>query len=431
MKRILYLDAFSGISGDMFLGALVDAGLPLEPLLKGLKALAVEGYQISAQKVYRGPFHATRLKVHVNSGTGNRSPGNQHDHSHGHGHSHSHDHGHSPPKSAPEAVNPATERSYRTIVQLIRSSSLPERVQGLAIRVFTRLGEAEARVHGVPLDEVHFHEVGAVDSIVDIVGACFGLYYLDIETVWCSPITLGTGLAKGAHGTFPLPAPAALEVLKGVPVRQRDTGFELCTPTGAALAASLASGFGTFPPLRVSSIGYGAGDDRPGEVPNVLRVVIGESGEARERDRVVQIEANLDDASPQWLGYLQEQLLAAGALDVAITPVLMKKSRPGHLLTVLATPGKEAVLEDLIFQETPTFGLRKQEVERVILARDLVPVATPWGEVRVKVGRRGGAVVTAAPEYEDLKKLAQSTGQPIKELSRRVMEEFHRGVKSG
>ncbi len=413
----------------MFLGALVDAGLPLEPLLKGLKALPLEDYQITTQKVYRGPFHATRLKVQLDSDLGDRSHSHVHDHEHGqvhsHTHGHQHDHGHPPPpQPATGTIKPATGRSYQGIVQLLRSSSLPERVQRQAIQVFTRLGEAEAKVHGVPLEEVHFHEVGAVDSIVDIVGVCFGLYYLDIETVWCSPITLGTGFAKGAHGTFPLPAPAALEALKGVPVRQRDTGFELCTPTGAALSASLASGFGTFPPLRVSSIGYGAGDDRPGEVPNVLRIVIGENGEARERDRVVQIEANLDDASPQWLGYLQEQLFAAGALEVAITPVLMKKSRPGHLLTVLAAPGKEAVLEDLIFQETPTFGLRKQELERVILARDLVPVATPWGEVRVKVGRRGGALVTAAPEYEDLKKLARSAGLPIKELSRRVMEEF-------
>ncbi len=295
-----------------------------------------------------------------------------------------------------------------------------------ALAVFERLGQAEARAHGVSIEEVHFHEVGAIDSIVDIVGSCLALHLLQIDRVVCSRIALGSGFAHGAHGTFPLPAPATLEVLRGVPVVQRDSPYELTTPTGAALAATLSSGFGSMPPMSISAVGYGAGNDRPGEVPNVLRVVLGEDAgrSVVGRDRVVHLETNVDDMRPQWIGHLVDSLLEAGALDVTVTPTLMKKSRPGHIISVLATPGSEAPIEELLFRETTTLGLRKQELDRLVLDRETVTVRTPWGEARVKVARHGTAMVTAEPEYDDIRAIARTASVPLKEAHRRVMEAF-------
>src|SRR6185503_426482 len=272
----------------------------------------------------------------------------------------------------------------------------------------------------------HFHEVGAVDSIVDITGACLGLHLLGVEEAWFSPATVGTGFVKAAHGEIPLPAPATLELLRGLPVRQRETGYELTTPTGAALAATLGRGFGTMPEMVVSGVGYGAGDDRPLAIPNVLRVVLGErTGAAPVSDRVVCLETNLDDMSPQWLGHLVERLLAEGALDAWVVPAQMKKSRAAHEVRVLAPRGREERLAEILFRETTTFGVRRYEIDRWILERSFETVTTPWGEVRIKVGRRAGQVLTATPEYEDLRRAAAPGGVPLKEVHRRALSEYY------
>ncbi len=429
MTRTLYLDTFSGISGDMFLGALVDCGLDLDTLAGELKKLPLDGYRLTCDEVYRGAFLAKRLKVLVgteesDAAAASSGHGHEHDHHH-HSHGpadHAHEHAHSVDSSAPTTV----DRSLRNILQLLASSELPDVVRTRAESVFQRLGEAEAKVHGMKVEDVHFHEVGAVDSIVDIVGACLGLHLMGIEEIWSSPLTLGSGFAKGAHGTFPLPAPATLEVLRGFPVNQRDCSFELTTPTGAAIASTLAAGFGPMPAMKVERVGYGAGDDRPGAVPNLLRVVLGQTKQQADGDRVVLIEANVDDMNPQWIGHLIDRALEEGALDVTVTPVLMKKSRPGHLISVLVSLGREAPLEELLFRESTTLGIRKSELDRVVLERRWTSVQTPWGEARVKIGERDGQIRSATPEFEDLKQLAQKSGLSIKELHESVMDAYRR-----
>lgn len=430
MSRILYLDTFSGISGDMFLGALVDAGLDVEQLKTGLSTLPLNGYRIETKKVFRGAFQATRLHVHLQTEPDSHkapqkpagkqtNPPQTHEHTHSHEASHSHDHGHS--HSHAHHSSSEVQRGFREIVDLIEASGLSQSVQARAIDVFRLLGEAESRAHGVPIEKIHFHEVGAVDSIVDIVGGCLALDLLGIDEVWSSKITLGSGFARGAHGTFPLPAPATLEILEGVPIQQRDCSFELTTPTGAALARGFARGFGTMPPMTIETIGYGAGNDRPGEIPNLLRVVLGRGEPDAEKDRVILLETNVDDMSPQWLGHLMDKLLDAGALDVSITPIFMKKSRPAHKLSVIISPGTERPIEDLLFRETTTFGIRKQEIERLILSRRWVEVQTDWGIVRVKVGERDAQELSATPEYEDLRRVAETSGKSLKDVHRLVM----------
>jgi hypothetical protein len=458
MSTLLYLDTFSGISGDMFLGALVDAGLELEALSEGLRALPLDGYRLSAEKVFRGAFQATRLKVHLPAPPADRRTGaptgeegpdalpghgpshhhshehsdDDHSHSHSHGHSHAHTHTHTHAHTHGHAhPSGGGDRTFVDIVALLERSTLPEGVRARATAVFETLGRAEGRVHGVPLESVHFHEVGAVDSIVDIVGGCLALHLLGIDEVRSTPLTLGSGFARGAHGTFPLPAPATLEILRGAPVRQRDCSFELTTPTGAALARTLAAGFGPMPPLEIHAVGYGAGDDRPGEVPNLLRVVIGASSLRAGRDRVVSLETNIDDMTPEWLGHLLEELLAHGALDVTLSPILMKKSRPGHALSVLVLPGREAAIEEVLFRESTTFGVRRQEIDRLVLERRWVEVDTALGRARVKVGERDGEVLSAAPEFEDLRALARQHRVSIREAHRLVLEAYHARRKPG
>jgi len=301
-----------------------------------------------------------------------------------------------------------------------------------ALRVFERLGAAEARVHGTSIEEVHFHEVGAVDSIIDICGTCLALHLLEIEEVRSAPITVGTGFVSSAHGKLPLPAPATLELLKGHPVEHRDSRAELTTPTGAALLTTLASGFGTMPPLVVQAVGYGAGDDRPGPVPNALRVIIGETTgpgpapAAGAPERVVVLEASVDDMSPQWLGNLMDRLFEAGALDVSFTPITMKKSRPAQEIKVLAPLDGEGAVVRTLFEESTTLGLRRTETERIVLAREMASVDTPWGPVTVKVGRLGDRTVSAQPEYEDLKRAAREAGKPLKEIHDAVMDLWRR-----
>ena len=376
MARIAYFQPFSGVSGDMALGALLDAGLTLPELENKLTSLRLAGWKLMAEKEMRGAFQATRLHVILEQAP----ESHHHDHAHAHEpppawrserengdehtHHHRHDHhAHHPERSHAQSQQGASDhgpnghRNLSDILSLVHSSDLPAEVKSLSTSVFQRLGEAEARVHGIPLEQVHFHEVGAVDSIVDIVATCLGLHLLGVEQVYSAPVTVGTGFVKCAHGTMPLPAPATLELLRGHPVEQRETRAELTTPTGAALLTGLARGFGTMPPMVVDAIGYGAGDDRPGPIPNVLRLVLGESiSSPPRRDRIVVLEANLDDMSSEWLGHLMDRLFEAGAVDVSFAPVFMKKNRPAHELKVLAPLEAETRVVRTLFAKARRSG---------------------------------------------------------------------------
>jgi uncharacterized protein (TIGR00299 family) protein len=371
--KVCYLDAFSGISGDMLVGALADAGASPGRIAESLNSLGT-GAQFRFEKTKRRGIAATKFTVSA-------PPGKAHRH-------------------LPE------------IFRLIDQGELPERVKQNAKAVFERLGRAEAAVHNVPLERVHFHEVGAVDSIADIVGACLGFALLGIEEIHCSPINVGSGTVKTEHGVLPVPAPATVALLEGKPVYSRGPAVELTTPTGAAVAVTLAVRFGPPPPMTLSAAGYGAGDADFSEHANVLRVMIGEASGATEATTVSVLEANLDDLSPQVLAYAMERLFDAGALDVSFSPVFMKKNRPGTLLRVIARPEDQETLASILFAETSTLGIRIYAAERRVQSRRIVEVDTPYGRVRVKVSG-GGAW---APEYEDCRKLAREKGVPLKEV---------------
>jgi len=380
-----YLDCFSGISGDMFVGALLDVGLPLERLFADLKKIPLGFYEFKRTRALRGHLVGTRVEIRV--------PGKQ------------------------------PSRKLRDIEALIRDSELSAGVKERALEVFSRLAEAEGKLHNMPPEQVHFHEVGAVDAILDIVGACIGLEFLEISQLTCSPVNVGSGCVAAAHGSLPVPAPASLELLKDLPIYSSGVDGELVTPTGAALISTLATGFGPIPPMRVERIGYGAGArEIPGH-PNLARLLLGESAEpvrVREGapgDEVVSvIEANVDDMSPQLYGYFIDQALAAGALDVTCTPIQMKKDRPGILLSVLCTPEKGDALAQMLFEQTTTIGVRIYEARRKILERELVSIQTPYGAVNVKVAKRDGKVLNVAPEYEDCRRLASEKGVPLKQV---------------
>jgi len=382
--KAAYFDCFSGISGDMILGALLDAGLPLQQLRAELNALAVPDWEISTEKVWKNGMAATYAKV--------------------------------------QTQDTSRHRSLTVILQLLENSKLPAPVKTNATAIFRRLGEAEATVHDVPLEKIHFHEVGAIDAIVDIVGACVGFAALGIEKFACSPLNVGGGTAKMAHGVLPVPAPATARLLLGKPTYSNGVQRELVTPTGAAIVATLCESFGPQPPMTVSAIGYGAGTADLENQPNVLRLMIGESaakltGLAHETISV--LEANLDDMNPQIYGYFLEKALAAGALDVFATAVQMKKNRPGMLVTVLCHLPDAEKLTKLLFEETTTLGVRSHSAERRILPRELVNVSTEFGEVRMKVARVNGRIRHASPEFEDCRKLAEQKNVPL----HRIMEE--------
>jgi len=380
-----YLDCFSGISGDMFVGALLDVGLPLERLLAELKKIPLGSYEFERTRALRGHLVGTRVEIRV--------PGKQ------------------------------PHRKLRDIEALIADSGLSTGVKEQTLKVFSRLAQAEGKLHNMPPEQVHFHEVGAVDAILDIVGTCIGLELLDISHLTCSPVNVGSGCVQAAHGTLPVPAPASLELLKDLPIYSSGVDGELVTPTGAALISTLATGFGPIPPMRVERIGYGAGArEIPGH-PNLARLLLGESAEpVRVRDGapgdevVSVIEANVDDMSPQLYGYFIDQALAAGALDVTCTPIQMKKDRPGILLSVLCTPEKGDALAQMLFEQTTTIGVRIYEARRQILERELVSIQTAYGTVKVKVARRDGKVLNVAPEYEDCQRLASEKGVPLKQV---------------
>ncbi len=376
--KICDLDAFSGISGDMLVGALAGAGAEQTRLIAGLTALGT-GATFEFEKTKRLGIAATKFHVH------------EHHHEHPHGHHHRH---------------------LPDILAMICRADLPDRVKRNATAVFERLGKAEASVHGVPVEKVHFHEVGAVDSIADIVGACLGFDLLGIEEIYSSPLNVGAGTVETEHGLLPVPAPATAALLEGIPVYSRGPQAELTTPTGAAVASTLSAGFGVIPPMRISATGYGAGDNDFQGQANVLRILVGEKTAATEAVAVSVIEANIDDSTPEVLGFALERLLSAGALDATLAPLVMKKGRPGTLLRVIAKPEDRENLAQLVFSETSTLGLRVYTAERRVQERAVVEVETSRGKIRVKVSGEGNF----APEYEDCRRLALETGAPLKQI---------------
>ncbi len=417
-KTILYLDPFSGIAGDMFVAALLDLGLDLARLHFELSKLNVAGYHLGSKRVLRGAIAATKFDVTIDGApqeTGAHEHGPAHDHGHSHGDA---DHGHA--HHGESASGSHAHRTYADIKKLIENSTLSPAVKANSIAAFYKLAIAEGRMHNMPPEDVGFHEVGAIDSIVDMVGVCIGLEALGIDEVWSGPIALGSGgFVKCAHGQMPVPAPATLELMKGLPIRETTFQKELTTPTGAALAAALVKHFGPLPAMTITNLGYGAGTRENQPFPNILRVALGTLSEpttardSESTDSIVEISANIDDATPEVLGFLCETLLARGALDVFLTPIQMKKFRPGSMLTVLAEPAQLDALADLIFKECPTFGIRCQTLSRMKLSRRMITVETPFGAVRVKIGSWQGRDTSFHPEYEDCRASALEKGVSI------------------
>ena len=452
--RVAYIDCFAGIAGDMLLGALVDAGVPAEVLADATAALGL-GASLRIERVERSGISCT--KVHVLEGDrlaeahaetahehthDDAAHGHGHEHSHkhehahaeneahGHGHSHSHEHTHDGVAHTHEHSH-AHGRSLSAIRRLIHDAALDGPVKQTAIRAFELLGHAEAKVHNVAVEEIHFHEVGAVDAIVDIVAASAGIHSLNVAAWHSSPINVGGGTVVCAHGTFPVPAPATADLLRGLPTYSAHVEQELVTPTGAALLRAIDPVFGPQPAMRVERIGYGAGTRNSKDFPNVLRVSVGEANETAESlaancETVTVMETALDDLSPQVLAYVAETALAQGALDAMLTPVIMKKGRPGTLLTVLCNPADSAALERLILTETSTLGVRIRQEKRTCLERRQLPVATEYGEIRIKVGTLGGETMNAAPEYEDCRAAAAKHHVAIKQVQQSAIAAYLR-----
>lgn len=418
--RIAYLDCFSGISGDMFLGALVDAGVPPAIFENAVAALSI-GARLEISRVNRSGISATKVDVVINDQKDRpfeMAPAHADDHLHYHTiGKHDKEHG----------------RSLLAIRKTIASTALSESVKAMAIGIFEKLGAAEAKVHNVPVGKIHFHEVGAADALVDIVCAAVGAEALGADGFVSSPLNVGGGTITCAHGTFPVPAPATVELLKGAPVYSSGIQAELVTPTGAAIIATLAKRFAPFPSMKLEKTGYGAGTRDLAGHANVLRITLGEAvakHSASESARTVQeeaitvLEANLDDLSPQVIGYVMSRLLEAGALDVFSTPVQMKKNRPGVLLTVLAKPDAADDLANIIFGETTTLGVRRREEQRQVLAREWETVSTRFGDVRIKFASLNGSVSHYSPEYEDCRRIAAEQRVPLKLVMQEAVQEF-------
>ena len=386
---LAYFDCFSGISGDMTLGALVDAGVSIDVLRAELAKLNLPGYALKVEKVKRSGIAAT--KVHV-------------------------------------VIDQVDQKSRHLadILNIIEASALSPTVKEKSSRMFSRLADAEAKVHGTTPDKIHFHEIGAVDSIVDNVGAVIGLELLGITHIMASAINVGSGTVKTAHGMLPIPAPATAELLAGIPFYQSPTQFELTTPTGAVIISTFGSSFGPMPPMKINRIAYGAGDkDFPGH-PNVLRLMIGEPVAAYDEDTSIVIETNIDDMNPQVYDYLIEKLMQQGAHDVYLTPIIMKKGRPAILLSVLTDKAKTDVVLDTIFRETTSIGVRIQEVKRKKLGREIKIVDTMYGNVRIKISKQGDEILSATPEYEDCRRIAEEKQIPLKQIIEEAKNQFSR-----
>ena len=374
--KVAYFDCPSGISGDMILGALVDAGLPVEDLEKTLGLIDIEGYSINAREVKRKGIRAIKVDVIIDN---SELPG----------------------------------RELKDIRKIIQESRLSKALKDRSLQVIERLARAEARVHNVPIEEVHFHEIAHIDTIVDIVGTLYGLSHLGIDKIYASPVNTGSGMVKTSHGLLPIPAPVTGELLKDVPIYSTGVRKELTTPTGAVLITTLASAFQAMPHMKVKSIGYGSGDWDLEEQANILRIFIGEEEDIYGTEEIYLLETNIDDMNPQIYEYLMENLFQAGALDVYITPVVMKKGRPGQVLSVLAHHEGISEIQKIIFRETSTLGIRINRICRSILERHIEEVDTPLGRVRIKKARGPDGLLHITPEYEDCKRIAMEKHLPL------------------
>jgi len=452
--RIAYLDCFSGMSGDMFLGALVDAGVPARLLEETVAALDI-GARLEVSRVNRSGISATKVDVYVHGEKElprevyweQQAHGHSHEHQHRHGHGHGHNQEHvelrehnygrtessqraGPALSAVEGAPAPHEhgRGLKEIREIIGKAGISEGAKSTVIAIFEALGAAEAKVHNIDIEKVHFHEVGAVDAMVDIVCASVGAEALGVDEIVCSPLNVGGGTVKCAHGTFPVPAPATVELLKNAPVYSSGIQAELVTPTGAAIVKTLASRFEPFPEMKIEKTGYGAGTRDFPRHANVVRLTIGEAqpelAAKTPQETVTVLQANLDDLNPQVFGYVMDRLLEEGALDAFGAPVQMKKNRPGMLLTVLCRPEDASKLTELIFTETTTLGVRRREENRQALARKWTTVATRWGDVRLKVASLNGTVTNYAPEYEDCRRIAMEHHVPLKSVMQEAVQAY-------
>lgn len=394
--RVAYFDCFSGIAGDMVLAALIDAGCPLAALQETVRCLKLPGVVLAADKVVKSGLSATHVRVEV------------------------------PPEARKK------HRHLPQIVAIIEGAGLSSAVAARARRIFERLAEAEAQVHGTSIEKVHFHEVGAADAIVDVVCAAAGLELLGIDAVYASAVPTGCGTVVCEHGVMPVPAPATALLLRGVPLLACDEPAELTTPTGAAILTTVAKGFGGLPAMRIEAIGYGAGMRESRTRPNVLRVIIGSAAdsEAEEHDVVTVLETDLDDADGQHIAHAAERLRREGALDVSVAPIMMKKDRPGSRITVLCRPADVASMERVLFRETTTFGIRQHQATRTKLVREWRSVATRFGEIRVKIGRQGGRIVQAWPEFEDCAAAAERHGVSLREVQSVALGAWRQGAEA-
>jgi uncharacterized protein (TIGR00299 family) protein len=386
--KVLYFDLIGGASGDMILGALIDAGVPAEKLIEMLAGLKLDEFELIATPIEKNGFQAIKVDIRV---------------------------GEQPP-----------ERHLKDILEVIRNSSLPISIQDRAIRIFQEIALVEAGIHNKPVDHIHLHELGGTDTIVDVTGALLALDFLGVSHIYASPIPLGSGYIKGAHGQIPLPAPATMGLLKGLPVRKTEIKAELITPTGAALLAELVKDFSPPPEMKVEAVGYGAGSrDLP--IPNLLRVMIGETAETGNqiREQLILIESNLDDLNPEIYPYVMESLFNAGALDVCLVPVQMKKNRPGTQIQVLVEVQKAEDMREILFQETSTLGIRQTQVDRYSLPRNIQEVSTSFGIVRIKVAGEGTKFQKASPEYDDCQKLARENDIPIQQVYQEAVKAYY------
>jgi pyridinium-3,5-bisthiocarboxylic acid mononucleotide nickel chelatase len=412
--RILYFDCFNGASGDMILGALLDAGLPLGALRDALGSLAIEDFEVTAERVLRAGVSATKFRLVEHGAAAAIVHQEHHSHDvHAHEHNHPH-HSHQRDHAYPSHHHDHAHRSLPEIYGHIDRSALTADGKARAKALFERLAVAEAAIHQMPVERVHLHEVGAMDSIVDIVGAVFALEWFKPDRVVVSPMNVGRGMVHSAHGVFPVPAPATVSLLGDAPIFSRGPEAELLTPTGALLLTGYAAEFGPIPGMRISARGYGAGDRDFKDTPNVLRVLVGEA--AAHTHAVTVVECEIDDMNPQLFGPLMDQLYQVGALEVFYLPVQMKKNRPGTLVTVLVAPNGREAVTDVMFRETTTIGVRYAEWQRECLTRDIVSLDTGYGPVRVKVARRGSTVMNAQPEFDDCAARAREHGVPTKDV---------------
>lgn len=380
--KVLYFDCFNGISGDMILGALFDLGLDREAWLRELNKIEISGYRVEIEKKRKGPLMGTDVNIIVE--------------------------------------DRVTHRHAKEILDMVSNSSLDDEIKEKSLKILTRIAQAESSIHNEPLEEVHLHELGGIDTIVDVVGSIIGLKLLGIERVYSSPLPLGEGFVETAHGRLPIPAPATAELLKGVPVYSNGMKGELVTPTGAGIISTLSYSFGPIPPITIEKIGYGAGK-KDFAIPNMLRAIMGELYQEKQRDTNTIIDVNIDDMNPQIYGYLMDKLFEIGALDVFFTPIYMKKSRPAVKLTVISPNHLVDKIIDVIFKETTSIGIRTYQVEKIMLPREIIELDTPWGTARVKVSYINGTP-KIMPEYDDCKAIAEKTGIPIQEVMKEILK---------